>query len=482
MGFGLKTNALLSAQGEAPWASAGFRAAIAALALSCSQPQPALEPLPDLVLVGFASTVQEQLTATHARAVADPDSTSAVGQLGRELYVFGQLRSAAQCFARNRALEPNSFEWAYLLGVALADIGDSDAALGALREASSLRPRDLPTALRLADLLEQSGEPGQAREILKSASSFAPSSAAVYYRLGRLESASDLGAARAHLEKTVDLEPDYREARYALANVYRLDGRVDDAARQLDLYRDLDPTPRRHYADPLLDALNSIKTGSAQKSFNQGQELQGQGDLEGARSAYDDTLEIDPEHAQAHVNLIAIHGRMGNYEQAEIHYQQSLALNPSISEAHYNIGVTRHVAEDFAGADEAYRKALEINPQDADAHSNLGTTLEQLGSADDSLRHYRLALEHNPSHPMANFHLGKRLADQGRYRESLPYLEKAVESETMGSGLHAYLLALVYRELGQREAARSSFQHALQAARARGQSDLATRIEAELGP
>ena len=453
---------------------------MAALALSCSPPESALEPLPDLVLDGFAPAVREQLAATHARALSDQDSTAAVGQLGRELYVFGQLRAAAQCFARNRALDPNSFEWAYLLGVALADLGDSDAALTALREATSLRPKDLPTALRLADLLEQSGDPGAAREILQSAISFAPRSAAVRYRLGRLESASDPDAARTHLERAVDLEPDYREARYALANVYRLAGRVDEAAKQLDLYRELDPTPRRHYADPLLDALNAIKTGSAQKAFNRGQALQAEGNLEGARAAYDETLEIDPKHAQAHVNLVAIHGQMGNYEWSERHYQLSLAVNPSISEAHYNFGVTRHVAGDFAGAAEAYRKALDINPQDADAHSNLGATLEQLGSHDAALRHYRLAMEHNPSHPMANFHMGKRLADQGRYRESLPHLEKAVESDTKGSGLHAYLLALVYRELGRREEERSSLQHALRAARARGQSDLATRIEAEL--
>lgn len=441
-----------------------------------------MEPLPDLVLEGFAPAVRAQLAATHSRAVSDQDSTAAVGQLGRELYVFGQLRAAAQCFARNRALEPSSFEWTYLLGVALADLGDSDSALTSLREASSLRPQDLPTALRLADLLEQSGDPGEARDILQTAVSFAPRNAAVHYRLGRLESASDPGTARTHLERAVDLEPDYREARYALANVYRLAGRADEAAKQLDLYQELDPTPRRHYADPLLDALNAIKTGSAQKAFNRGQALQAEGDLEGARVAYDATLEIDPEHAQAHVNLVAIHGQMGDYEQSERHYQLSVALNPSISEAHYNFGVTRHVAGDFAGAAEAYRKALAINPQDADAHSNLGATLEQLGSHDAALRHYRSALEHNPSHPMANFHMGKRLADQGRYREALPHLEKAVESDTKGSGLHAYLLALVYRELGRHEEARSSLQHALQAARARGQSDLATRIEAELGP
>lgn len=482
MGFGPGTNTARSPHREAPWWVAGICAALAALALSCSQSESALEPLPDLVLEGFAPTVQEQLAATHARAVADQDSASAVGQLGRELYVFGQLRGAAQCFARNRALEPNSFEWAYLLGVALADLGDSAAALAALREASSLKPRDLPTALRMADLLEQAGEPGQAREILQSAIGFAPRNAAVHYRLGRLEAARDPGAARVHLEKALDLEPDYREARYALANVYRLAGRVDDAAKQLDLYRELNPTPRRHYADPLLDALNSIKTGSAQKAFNKGRGLQADGDLEGARAAYDATLEIDPEHAQAHVNLVAIHGQMGNHELAERHYQQSLAVNPSISEAHYNVGVTRHVSGDFAGAAEAYRKALEINPQDADAHSNLGTTLEQLGRRDAALRHYRSALEHNPSHPMANFHLGKSLADQGRYRESLPYLEKAVESDTKGSGLHGYLLALVYRELGQGEESRSSLRRALRAARARGQSDLANRIEAELGP
>lgn len=449
--------------------------------LSCSHSEAVLEPLPALVTEGFAPAVGEQLSSSHARAAAAPHDPSVVGELGRVLYVFGQFRGAAQCFSRSRALQPDSFEWTYLLGVALADLGEEERALSALRAAAKMRPRDIPTALRLADLLAQSGDSDQARETLGAALNLAPSSAAILYRLGRLESSRDLAVAQVHLEKALEVEPHYREARYALASVHRSAGRTNEADEQLKLYRDSDPTPRRHYADPLLDALISIKTNSAQRAFNEGRARHNHGDLEGALRAFGDALEIDPGHAQAHANMIAVHGQMGNREQASLHYRRSVELDPSIAEAHYNIGVTRHLAGDFVGAAEAFRKTLEINPQDADAHSNLGTALEQLGRGNESLRHYCLALEHNPIHPTANFHVGKVLADQQRYTESLPYLERAVESDTKGSGLHAYVLALVLRELGQHAPARGYMRLALRLARARGQDELVQRIELELG-
>lgn len=439
-----------------------------------------LPALPQPVVDGFAPAVQEQIQAAAARASEHSREAAAVGRLGRILYTYGQYQAARDCFLRSRALDPDRFEWAYLLGVVESDLGRFDEARSAFEAAAGMRPADLPTGLRLADLLERAGDYERSREVLEVVLERVPRSAATRYRLGRLAAGTGAAAIQ-HLEAALEIEPDYREALYALASRYRLEGRHEEAAEQMERYEQTDPTPRRHYEDPLIDAMDSIRERSAQETFNEGHGLQARGDFEGALAAYANVLEIDPDYAQAHVNLVAVHGELGNHERAAAHYERSVAIDPSIAEAHYNYGVSRHLAGDFSGAADAFEKALAINPQDPNAHGNLGASLDGLGRASEATRHFRLAIEYNPSHPMANFHLGRQLAERGRYREALPYLETAVETETEGTALHAFLLALVHRELGSNRQAEEYGLIALRHARAGGHEDLEARIRAELG-
>ena len=455
-------------------------AVCAVLASGCSDR--GIPPLEEPVLEGVAPAVRQQLRSAWERAKAAPVDAAVVGALGRALYAYGQYQAAAQCFDRSRVLDSQEFEWVYLLGVTQTDLGQTEEARDALRAALALRPDDLPAALRLADAIEQSGDADRSQEILEAALRRSPRSAAVHYRLGRLTASKSPQGALDHLEKAVGLEPGYREAHYALANAYRAMGRDEDAAAQLAMYSQADATARRHYADPLIEAMDSIRASSAQASFDEGHALGAQGDLEGARSAYQATLEIDPGYAQAHVNLIAVYGELGNQGLATEHYNRAVGLNPSIAEAHYNYGVALHFAENYQGAADAFAKALDVNPQDANAHANLATTLERLGRAGEASRHFRLALEHNPSQPMANYHTGRRLADAGRFREALPYLETAVANESSGTALHAFVLALVYRRLGRADDARNSARNALALARAQGHADLAAEIVEQLDP
>lgn len=450
-----------------------------ALALVSACSTTSLPPLPEPVLTGTAETVQVQIRDHWTKASDNPTHPLAVGELGRVLFAYGQVEASAACFRRSRILDPGSFRWAYLLGVAEATLGRSEAAGRVLGEALAMRPGNVAAAMRLADVLEQSGNDARALEVLESALEAAPDSPAALYRMGRLRLGREPARSMTHLEAALAIEPDYAEARYALANAYRAEGRETEAEAQLELYRQADRTARRHYADPLIDSLDAIRSASAQAVFNEALALQQRGDLDAARAAYDSVLEIDPNYAQAHVNLITVFGERGDHASARRHYDQAVALDPAISEAHYNLGVSLHLSSEFQEAETAFRQALEINDQNADAHSNLATVLEQLGRSPEAERHYHLALRNNPSHPMANFHLGRRLAESGRYREALPYLQRAVSVESPGLPLHGYVLALVYRRLGQGEQARAAAQSALGHARAGNHLDLEEKIRAD---
>ena len=119
---------------------------------------------------------------------------------------------------------------------------------------------------------------------------------------------------------------------------------------------------------------------------NEGHALQQSSDLDRARAIYEDILEIDPQYAQAHANLVAIHGQQGDYDRSGLHFERYVAMGPSIAEAYYKQGVSRHHAGEYRAAVEAFGKALGINPLHSDSHSNSGTALEVLGRGPKRLR------------------------------------------------------------------------------------------------
>lgn len=453
----------------------------AAAILQCACSESSLPPVPDPALDGFALPVREQIRSATERARAEPGSAEVVGALGKVLYAYGQNQAAAACFERCRLLEPQQFDWTYLLAVTRSDLGQTDAALAAFEAAAAMHPNDLPTAVRSADLLELSGERSAAAAALQQALQLAPDSAAVHYRLGRLASGQADGRAIGHFEAALAVEPDYREAIYALAQELRLAGRQAEAEQQLERYESSRAALRRHYEDPLIDAMDTVRSASAQQVFSDARALQDRGDLEGALALYVSALEIDPNYAQAHVNLIVVYGQLDRHDEVAGHYERAVSLNPSIAEAHYNYGVSRHLAADYSGAAAAFRKALAINPQDANAHNNLANALENGRQDAEAARHYRLAIEHDPSHPQANYHLGRRLAERGRYRDALPLLHKALERDNPGAPLQAYLLAVVYRELADPDRAQQYARLALEKARAGGHGEVAARVASDFG-
>ena len=108
-----------------------------------------------------------------------------------------------------------------------------------------------------------------------------------------------------------------------------------------------------------------------------------------ARRAYERALELDPKHADAHVNLGCLEHEAGHLQRAELHYRAALEARAEHAVAAFNLGVVLEDRRRFAEACAAYRRALEADAQLADAHYNLARVLEHLGQEEASLRHLR---------------------------------------------------------------------------------------------
>jgi tetratricopeptide (TPR) repeat protein len=108
-----------------------------------------------------------------------------------------------------------------------------------------------------------------------------------------------------------------------------------------------------------------------------------------ARDAYRRTLELNPDHVAARVNLGRLLHERKQYKLAEVHYRLALAVDPKNSTAHFNLGVA---LEDLGRLDEAattYESAVEYDPAHADAHFNLAQLYERLGKKAAAIRHLK---------------------------------------------------------------------------------------------
>jgi len=111
---------------------------------------------------------------------------------------------------------------------------------------------------------------------------------------------------------------------------------------------------------------------------------------EEACDAYRAALTLEPEFADAHVNLGRLLHEVGDVYAALVHYRAALSLRAGDSTAAFNVGVALEDLGATVDAIAAYRRALECDPRNPDAHYNLARLLEQYGKPDLAVRHLLL--------------------------------------------------------------------------------------------
>lgn len=444
-----------------------------------SAPLPELPELAEAALERFAPEVSRQILQAYRRAVEQPQDPQACGRLGMVLHAYDQLESAADCYQRARRLDPDSFRWAYYLGVVQIRLGRHETGILALHEALRLDPDFLPARLLLAEALSAAGRWDESRRLYSQILQEHPRLPLAHYGLGQVYTAQGHTAqALQSYRHACELSPEFAAAHYALALACRDAGRGPEARRHFEAYRRYRGT-RPSLEDPLLQEVESLQRGAVHH-FQQAQREERRRRLEEATREYERALELDPNLTQAHVNLISLYASLGRPEKGREHYQACIQKNPYLAEAHYNYGVLLSLEGRHREATQAFEKAVEINPYYPDAHNNLANMKEQAGDLGGAEIHYRAALRDHPGHRLARFGLGRVLSQSGRPREAIPHLRQALEEEDERTPMILYVLADAYLRAGQARQALQTARTALAKAEAQGWEELAEAIETDL--
>ena len=246
----------------------------------------------------------------------------------------------------------------------------------------------------------------------------------------------------AHYQQALQINPNYLEPQFCLANTLLQKGKVDEAIHHFMYALRINPD----YAP----AHNGL--GSA---------LLRKGRVEEAAGHFQKALQISPEDTQADYNLGTILLKKGKVDDAIAHYQHALQNNPDYAQAHYNLG---NILLEKGRVDEAithYQRALQINPDYSEADVNLGNILLQKGRTDEAIFHYEHALQIDPDCAPAHVNLGGILLQRGRVDEAIVHFQKALQIKPGFAEAH-HSLGNALGQKGKVAEAITQFQQALQ--------------------
>ncbi|PYX07695.1 MAG: hypothetical protein DMG88_13505 [Acidobacteria bacterium] len=116
---------------------------------------------------------------------------------------------------------------------------------------------------------------------------------------------------------------------------------------------------------------------------------------------YHRVLELDPNHAAAHINLGTLYYNRQEYTLAEKHYRRAIEVDPRYALAYFDLGNVLDETGRVAEAIQTYSTALQLAPTYADAHYNLALAYEKLKEPRKALKHWHAYVRLDTAGPWA---------------------------------------------------------------------------------
>ncbi len=267
----------------------------------------ALDKLRALGYVAYRSPV-----SSAALAAGLPDPKTRVWEFNSILkaadaFHAGDFQTGENLLAQVREKDPLMYIAPFMLGEAALRRQNWAVAATELKKCLELNPNFDQAMTALARALVNQDKSEEAKQWVKKALRFNPQNYRAWYELGLIESRSDKKAALADYEKAVSIQGNFALLRRDLGMLQFQQQNYAEAAEHLAKAAELGMNDA-----PLYNFLgiSYSRTSQPQKSVE----------------SYEQALKLDPNLAEAHLNLAYALQRMGDIKRAQSEYQAACRL------------------------------------------------------------------------------------------------------------------------------------------------------------
>ena len=267
----------------------------------------------------------------------------------------------------------------------------------------------------LGFVLREQGRTDEAREALERAVLIAPEDADSHYLLGSvLEATGPRNLEISHLQKAVDLRPNFELARRQLIVALLKSGRVADATA-------------------LCEASIATLPNSAELHFYRGNLHVHADEKTLAIASCRRALSLNPEFIAAQQSLSRLLLDTEQFEQAEISYRREIELTPVHFGPYHMLGVVLHRMARHAEAIELFKRAIALNPSSSASYSSLGAAYIDLDdTSEDSLAlaqaNFERAVALEPGSSESHYTLGVNYWRRAQPDRALASFDRAIEA------------------------------------------------------
>ncbi|HPN64463.1 MAG TPA: tetratricopeptide repeat protein [Candidatus Goldiibacteriota bacterium] len=367
----------------------------------------------------------------------------------------------------------------YNLGNALSYTGEYQESLKLLSRALELNPEHLLARNLMGVIYKNTGEYDKAEEVFKKALEKYPNYAEIRNNLGEtLYKKGFYEEAEAELKKAVQINKEYALAYYNLSFVYGELSKDEEAQMCYNRAVELNPSfvqsnktlviehfdEKSQKREKFVESMNEDRKEEAYYNLARVNKMKGYTDdaireikkaishnganpayynffgellikkhlLSDAIEVFKQTLKIDPEMADAKVNIAVAYREMGDYKKALAVLDAVEEENPEFRRIELERAVV-FIKQDLL--DDAVKKLkahLEKEPYDTEGRYYLGTCYYRLKRYDEAVTEFRSALELQPHYmrrPEINLYLGLVLTDKGRNEEAVIEYQKVISMQ-----------------------------------------------------
>nr|XP_035111824.2 protein O-mannosyl-transferase TMTC1 isoform X3 [Callithrix jacchus] len=316
---------------------------------------------------------EEAITLLKDSIKYGPEFADAYSSLASLLAEQERFKEAEETYQAGIKNCPDSSDLHNNYGVFLVDTGFPKKAVAHYQQAIKLSPSHHVAMVNLGRLYRSLGENSMAEEWYKRALQVAHKAeilsplGALYYNTGRYEEALQI------YQEAAALQPSQRDLRLALAQVLAVMGQTKEAEKMtnhivseetgcLECYRLLSAIySKQENHDKALDAIDKalqLKPKDpkviSELFFTKGNQLREQNLLDKAFESYKAAVQLNPDQAQAWMNMGGIQHIKGNYVSARAYYERALQLVPD----------SKLLKENLAKLDRLEKRLQEVREKD----------------------------------------------------------------------------------------------------------------------